>query len=363
VKVDGKNLVANMPTRLFSRGLAPVRLMPPSLASRNNTCMPPPSWNPCALRPVHRSISSVSVASNDIDIGAFRQRAFTPGSPLLIRSLGHESPVAEKWFQRDQHDSSAVSLAPYVSQFNSALFAYELVRNSSAGGSDSYTLFQDWLHGQDKDLAQQLAEVTQDVTKVASDGCPRFYQFSAPLGLLSKAIEYNSFQKNEATRVRQLYIAQSQLNDLPEPLRCDLPVPQIVQQAGKGDIYDSSIWLGLEPTYTPLHRDPNPNLFVQMMSAKSIRLLIPSRGQQLYARVQQELGSTANSRFRGSEMMEGPERAALYEAVWGLSPPDDIQEAVLEPGDSLFIPKGWWHSVKSVFSDGRLNASANWWFR
>jgi len=33
----------------------------------------------------------------------------------------------------------------------------------------------------------------------------------------------------------------------------------------------------------------------------------------------------------------------------------------LDAGDALFIPKGWWHSVKGL-GDG-INGSVNWWFR
>lgn len=63
-------------------------------------------------------------------------------------------------------------------------------------------------------------------------------------------------------------------------------------------------------------------------------------------------------------MMQGEERLVLHDAVWGnTSPEDNMYEAELEAGDALFIPEGWWHSVKSVGSDGELNGSVNWWFR
>jgi hypothetical protein len=40
-----------------------------------------------------------------------------------------------------------------------------------------------------------------------------------------------------------------------------------------------------------------------------------------------------------------------------------IQEAFLCPGDALFIPRGWYHSVRSLgtYVQG-INVSANWWF-
>src|SRR5690606_6150912 len=96
-----------------------------------------------------------------------------------------------------------------------------------------------------------------------------------------------------------------------------LPTPDIVRRAGKGDVYASSIWLGLEPTYTPLHRDPNPNLFVQLRGAKLVRLLPPKVGNALYQEVQRLLGRAGSSRIRGADMMHGPERQLLHERVWG----------------------------------------------
>lgn len=178
--------------------------------------------------------------------------------------------------------------------------------------------------------------------------------------LLSKAIEFN---QSHEQKLKKLYIAQFQIPDLPVQLQEDLPTPRIVAEAGKGDVYNSSIWLGLEPTYTPLHRDPNPNLFCQLLGSKTVRLLPPKAGDRLYGEVQARLQRNGSSRIRSFEMMDGPERVMLNAATWGSEAPKDCVEAQVEAGDALFVPKGWWHSVRSTHRDGRLNASVNWWFR
>lgn len=223
-------------------------------------------------------------------------------------------------------------------------------------------------------LSQISSDLNSDIRGPAQER--RFARFNAPLLVLTLALHVNNVaESNPNDRpswqrpLGNLYIAQAPINDLPQELQNDLPVGDIVKSSGRGDIYGSSIWLGLEPTNTPLHRDPNPNLFVQLCGAKVVRLLSPENGDRVFHRVQQQLGrSSGNSRIRGAEMMEGLEREAFYRAVWeskedhpgSLLP---IQEAILEPGDALYIPKGWWHSVKSTLSDGRLNGSVNWWFR
>jgi hypothetical protein len=252
-----------------------------------------------------------------------------------------------KWFEFDIQGRA--SATPYLSQFGrTSLVQYELLKDSpeAAGRLEA---FCSWLELRDRELASHIEQSEDPLLHV-----------SAPLDLLLKALEYNS---STAKLVTQIYIAQVPLNELPSVLQDDLPPPEIVQSAGKGDIYNSSIWLGLEPTYTSWHRDPNPNLFSQLHSSKKVRMLPPNAGQAIFRQVQAQLGRSGNAHIRGYEMMYGEEREALHEAIWSSSAPVEIQETGLDAGDSLFIPKGWWHSIKSAFGDGRLNCSVNWWFR
>lgn len=226
-------------------------------------------------------------------------------------------------------------------------------------------LFRDWLlkSGEFKD--QILAGSLQSVI-AEKDGEQTFFQLHAPLRLLTQALEFNKIQRmSEKPQLVQLYIAQSSLSDLPEALQLDVQAPELILKAGKGDMYSSSIWLGTEPTFTPLHRDPNPNLFYQIHGTKVVRLLPPKVGEMLYFEVQARIRQQGSSRIRTAEgMMQGLERRVLEDAVWG----DDVdlgemREAKVEAGDALFIPKGWWHSLKSWGSEGALNGSVNWWFR
>ncbi|TVY16036.1 hypothetical protein LARI1_G007339, partial [Lachnellula arida] len=60
-------------------------------------------------------------------------------------------------------------------------------------------------------------------------------------------------------------------------------------------------------------------------------------------------------------MMEGPERDVLDEDVWSRDARMECFEVDVGPGEALFIPKGWWHSIKSI--GPTVTASVNWWFR
>lgn len=147
----------------------------------------------------------------------------------------------------------------------------------------------------------------------------------------------------------RVYLAQASLDDFPRALANDVPTPEAVLRAGKGDVYGASLWIGQAPTYTPLHRDPNPNVFVQLAGRKTVRIFEPHVGRGIFAKVQEQIGATASPTMRGEEMMQGEEKEALDREVWeSATHIGDCYEAELDSGDGLFIPKGYWHSVKGV---------------
>jgi hypothetical protein len=269
----------------------------------------------------------------------------------------------KSWFTNHDEEPQA-AFGNKLQSFASTIVSYELV-TTSPRDAFSFERFQAWLKSLDVgEHDRLLCELVDQLRESVENGRSRFIQFDGPLSLIMRASQFNHSRDSSSNRIKQLYIAQSNIQSLPTPLIEDLPVPEIVKHVGRGDIYSSSIWLGLEPTYTPLHRDPNPNLFCQLVGSKAVRLLRPKDGQSVFQDVRRKLGSAGSSRFRGPEMMDGPERDGLHSAIW--VEPDvskGIWEALLRPGDALFIPQAWWHSVSSVGHEAELNASANWWFR
>ena len=327
-------------------------------------------WKRCSREPFRRGLASLvpvetaaPSANSRSDIQAFQQRAWASKTPLYFchdaGSPGAQLPALKKWFREEQ--STQRSLSTYIAGFEDWAFPYELVQ-SSAEKQDAVASFRDWLTASSVMTDQIMAGLLQSTLTEGGEG--RFFQFYGPLRLLIKALEFNKTQVPKASSTLELYIAQSSLSDLPQPLQDDLPVPELVQRAGKGDVYSSSVWLGTEPTYTPLHRDPNPNLFCQLSGRKCMRLLPPLLGDRLFFEVQVKLRKQGNSRIRTTEMMEGEEREVLHDAIWGDGAlPSELHHLELSPGDALFIPDGWWHSVKSTETAGELNGSVNWWFR
>jgi len=108
------------------------------------------------------------------------------------------------------------------------------------------------------------------------------------------------------------------------------------------------IWLGPAGTVTPLHCDYDDNLFAQVWGHKRFLLYPPHHAEFLYVR-------EANPALAGSAFdPEAPDYAAFP-----LARQARPIECVLQAGDMLFLPAGWFHHVRAL----SFSLSANRWTR
>ena len=312
--------------------------------------------NALILRPPFRTTQPTTIESSET--GGPADAA--PGPLVQLKGwFGHPSKAAVRRDRSffEQHLAHIVPFELYLGTGDAAALA-----------AQNLVAFLEWIkttpnHCDLVPLLEQHLDVEELRKGVVTT---EFVRFDAPLALLLAAVRFNSNRHGEK-RLSHLYIAQVPLSDMPQDVQLNVPTPECLASA---DVYNTSLWLGLEPTFTPWHRDPNPNLFYQIYGNKEIRLMEPARAMKLFKDVMQSLGKPSTPNLRGNEIMQGPERQAFVDAVWSPYTRRKMHEMKLfhllvQPGDVVFIPKGWWHSVRSVATGGRgtWNASVNWWFR
>ena len=264
----------------------------------------PSSWAPLRILP-------------NSSIEEFCKEAFVPSTPIVLpKGHFHDFPAISRWFLISENDPHAVALHhEYLEQFGDVI------------------------------VAQEYSCLSKPFGQLANSGS-LFRRQELPLSNFLRWAKEGSMHE----RFR-IYLAQTSISALPSKMREDLPAPNLVTQAGRGDVYDSSIWMGIPPTYTPLHYDPNPNILVQIAGHKTVRLLPPDIGHGVFEEVQRSLGKMSSAKFRGEEMMIGEEGRLTEDLIWAAKHYDSNLasfgfEAHLAQGDGIFIPKGWWHSVK-----------------
>jgi ribosomal protein L16 Arg81 hydroxylase len=109
-----------------------------------------------------------------------------------------------------------------------------------------------------------------------------------------------------------------------------MPTEYLDPKAPPGTIF---LWFGPRGTVTPLHHDIVNILFVQVQGRKHITL-IPSLQTH---RVYNNIGVYSQVDFREPDFDQYP-RLAKTTPV----------SVVVEPGETLFIPVGWWHYVEAL---------------
>lgn len=107
-------------------------------------------------------------------------------------------------------------------------------------------------------------------------------------------------------------------------------------------------WLGPAGTVTPLHCDYDDNLFAQIWGSKRIFLAPPHHDEFLYPR-------EANAVLFGSPFdPEAPDYARFP-----LARQATLIEVLVEAGDLLYVPAGWYHQVRAL----TFSLSSNRWAR
>ncbi|CAG2101451.1 unnamed protein product, partial [Medioppia subpectinata] len=159
------------------------------------------------------------------------------------------------------------------------------------------------------------------------------------------------------------YLAQHNLFDQIEELMADISVPDYCclttscdnndntdaeDQSPPPDV-DINAWFGPSGTVSPLHYDPKDNLLAQAMGAKYVRLYrADTPAQAIYPNECRLLSNTSQVDVECVDT----ERFPLFAAL------DQYWECVLSEGEMLFMPRRYWHFVKSLSASFSISF---WW--
>lgn len=131
-----------------------------------------------------------------------------------------------------------------------------------------------------------------------------------------------------------LYLKEFDLLDALPALRRDLQHAEIFPD---GVTKSLQCWIGPAGAQTGLHHDYLDNLAVQVVGRKRFYLIAPTTVERLGA---------ISAKYDAWARLSSCKAETLR--CKGSASADDFAVVDLEPGDVLYVPKGWWHEVHNL---------------
>jgi Cupin-like domain len=133
--------------------------------------------------------------------------------------------------------------------------------------------------------------------------------------------------------------------NFPDTLRQDYRLPRYCEGAWH---LRAKVWVGKGGTMTPVHRDVPHNLHVHLTGRKRWLLFRPADSARMYSR-----GLFSGMPNFADVDPEQPDygRHPRFRGVTAIG-------GVVNPGETLFIPHGWWHHTRTLDDAVSMNF---WW--
>jgi len=148
------------------------------------------------------------------------------------------------------------------------------------------------------------------------------------------------------------YVQQVPTNLFPK-LDLDFSVPSLMPTSSM--LAQNTLFIGAAPIRTSLHFDQPcvDNIFCQIVGQKRIRMYSPEQGDYLYP-----YPKTGSINYIHVSQIPDIGNVDL-EKFPLFSKARVTYDFVLQSGQAVYIPKGWWHHIESVTTP---TISLNWWY-
>jgi len=114
-------------------------------------------------------------------------------------------------------------------------------------------------------------------------------------------------------------------------------------------IYSLLSWIGPKSTITGFHADWAENINVQIKGKKIFYIVSPKYNKNMYP-------SKTYERFSTASLVDlknyDKDKFSLFEE-------SEVVKVILEAGDAIYLPRGWWHYVESL--EPSINVSVHYW--
>ena len=138
-----------------------------------------------------------------------------------------------------------------------------------------------------------------------------------------------------------------------------------------------NIWLGPAGTVSPAHTDPHHNILAQVFGRKYVRLYAPDQTDALYPMGSEKNGAEGEISMHNTSrvdvglavQLDEGDTSSNYRSEWTKARAKQASEfplfeeaayveSILEAGQCLYIPRGWWHYVWGL----EPGASVSFWW-
>ena len=187
---------------------------------------------------------------------------------------------------------------------------------------------------------------------------PNSEQHNPPSTNVSDGVVTDGIEISNDEKPRVGYLAQHDLftqipslrNDISIPDYCFTEPPPSPEAKTEGQRAQSRLeepllnaWFGPAGTISPLHTDPYHNILCQVVGKKYVRLYNPDQTDKLYPR-----GTEGGVDMSNTSELDVEDDQNQLQEEFPLFNEASYVETVLEEGQCLYIPVGWWHYVRSL---------------